>query len=151
LRKQHLRRPSMAKKTLTLPIKKYWFDKIISGKKRTEYRDIKKHYCGRLLNGKFDDTFSYDEFIEELRAPLDCGYGGHYDVLEQYGMEVADHYTHVKMINGYGNNRPWAIYKVEKITIDIGKYEWGAIPGVFYFCIHLAELVDYGNLKKESN
>ena len=35
---------------LTLPIKKKWFDMILSGKKTEEYRDIKPYYSTRFRN-----------------------------------------------------------------------------------------------------
>lgn len=35
---------------LTLTIKKKWFDLILSGKKKEEYREIKKYYDNRLQN-----------------------------------------------------------------------------------------------------
>lgn len=35
---------------LTLPIKKKWFDMIISGEKKEEYREIKPYYDTRFMN-----------------------------------------------------------------------------------------------------
>lgn len=35
---------------LTLPIKKKWFDMILSGEKKEEYREIKSYYKSRFLN-----------------------------------------------------------------------------------------------------
>lgn len=35
---------------LTLPIKKKWFDMIVSGEKREEYREIKPYYDSRFMN-----------------------------------------------------------------------------------------------------
>lgn len=33
---------------LTLPIKKKWFDMIVSGEKKEEYREIKPYYDSRF-------------------------------------------------------------------------------------------------------
>lgn len=33
---------------LTLPIKRFWFDKLISGEKKEEYRDDTPYYSARL-------------------------------------------------------------------------------------------------------
>ena len=33
---------------LVLPIKKKWFDMILSGEKKEEYREIKRYYESRL-------------------------------------------------------------------------------------------------------
>ena len=35
---------------LTLPIKKKWFDMILSGEKKEEYREIKPYYDSRFLH-----------------------------------------------------------------------------------------------------
>lgn len=35
---------------LTLPIKKKWFDMILSGEKKEEYREIKPYYTSRFYN-----------------------------------------------------------------------------------------------------
>ena len=34
---------------LTLPIKKQWFDEILAGTKKIEYREIKPYWTSRLL------------------------------------------------------------------------------------------------------
>jgi hypothetical protein len=35
---------------LTLPIKKQWYDAILTGNKKIEYREIKPHWTSRFLN-----------------------------------------------------------------------------------------------------
>ncbi len=40
----------MTKEPLVLPIKRRWFDTIVSGEKKEEYRDIKSYYISRFLN-----------------------------------------------------------------------------------------------------
>ena len=40
----------MTKEPLVLPIKRRWFDMIVSGEKKEEYRDIKSYYISRFLN-----------------------------------------------------------------------------------------------------
>lgn len=51
---------------LILPIKRKWFDMILSGEKKEEYRDIKPYYDTRLM-----DTFGMIWVGNELiRAPL---------------------------------------------------------------------------------
>lgn len=40
---------------LTLPIKKKWFDMILSGEKKEEYREIKPYYDSRFLKSLNDD------------------------------------------------------------------------------------------------
>lgn len=93
---------------LILPIKKKWFDMILSGEKKEEYREIKPYYTSR-----FSKVFS---MVDDI--PVDL-------------ME-----TQVKFTNGYGNKVPSFIADchLEKRT---GKEEWGAEKDVVYyvFCI----------------
>lgn len=44
-------------KILHLTLKKEWFDKIASGKKIVEYREIKPYWDKRLKNKKFDEIY----------------------------------------------------------------------------------------------
>jgi len=41
-------------KILHLTLKKRWFDMILSGEKKEEYREIKPYWEGRLYNKSFD-------------------------------------------------------------------------------------------------
>lgn len=41
---------------LTLPIKKKWYDMILSGKKKEEYRDVKPYYERRIKRFKNEIT-----------------------------------------------------------------------------------------------
>lgn len=51
---------------LILPIKRKWFDMILSGEKKEEYRDIKPYYDTRLMDA-FGMIWVGDELI---RAPM---------------------------------------------------------------------------------
>jgi len=49
-------------KILHLTLKKEWFDKILSGQKKIEYRDIKPYWQKRLLDEK-GNPLNYDFII----------------------------------------------------------------------------------------
>ena len=51
---------------LILPIKKKWFDMILSGEKREEYRDIKEYYETRFQN--LFGAITIYPFIEDYSA-----------------------------------------------------------------------------------
>ena len=93
---------------LTLPIKKKWFDMILSGKKKEEYREIKQYYTSR-----FD---------------------GWFDLFDTVPLHTNS--AQIRFTNGYGNNVPSFIADchIEKHT---GKPEWGAIPNQKYYVIHI--------------
>ena len=78
------------KKVLRLTVCKKWFDKIVAGTKKEEYREIKAYWARRLT------------------ANCEC----QYDVAAQFfcGRIIYRPFTHVLFINGYSRNSP----KVEK-------------------------------------
>ena len=48
---------------LTLPIKKKWFDMILSGEKKEEYREVKPYYITRFRN-----VWGYPEPWKEIHT-----------------------------------------------------------------------------------
>lgn len=100
---------------LTLPIKKKWFDMIISGEKKEEYRKRSPHY-GDLLRKYL--WMSFDEASQSWKkAPLVC-----------------------KFRNGVRADSP-AFVAVCTVDIGEGRPEWGAEPGVEYYRLHIDHVI----------
>lgn len=99
---------------LTLPIKKKWFDMILSGEKKEEYREQKPYYTNRFVN------------IGLLSPRLKVPTGEVHEVIFR---------------NGYGKNAPEILAKV-KLRIRCGFPEWGAEPGIQYYVLEIIEFVD---------
>ena len=101
---------------LTLPIKKKWFDMIVSGEKKEEYREIKPYWTRRFI-GMNQPLFSF-----------------------RYGYQQANvkGYTHVKF--SYGYTKRTMTFEIKEITIGKGKLEWGAPKGEV-FIIKLGERI----------
>lgn len=51
---------------LILPIKKKWFDMIVSGEKKEEYREIKPYYDSRFMNA-FGFLLAGGQMVERQR------------------------------------------------------------------------------------
>lgn len=99
---------------LTLPIKKKWFDMILSGEKKEEYREIKPYWTTRFENN--------------LHMPiLNMNY--RYPVIESANGIVI-------FQNGYQKNAPRIKCFVE-LTQGHGKEEWGAEPGKLYYVLKI--------------
>lgn len=94
----------MEKKVLTLSVKKLWFDKIVSGEKTEEYREIKPYWIKRLTTNC--------EVVYDVVAETYCG-----KVLYRP-------YTHVLFINGYGDDKPRVEKEIEWIDIDRPRKGW---------------------------
>ena len=93
---------------LTLPIKKKWFDMIMAGEKKEEYRERKQYYTSRfralgLLDEKYRTTGA--------RAMI-------------------------ALRNGYKKTDP-TIYAAVTMRIGKGKPEWGAKPGENYYILEI--------------
>lgn len=107
-------------KTLTLFLKKKWFDMIASGEKTEEYREIKPYWGKRLLD---DEAIKRDYKIVSrsfvVGDPLKHPRG----------------FTHVRFHRGY--TKITMTFEIDSITFGNGKEEWGAEPGKMYFVIKL--------------
>lgn len=118
-------------KTLTLSLKKQWFDMIKAGIKKEEYREIKPHYIRQFI--KFDT----------LKNDLISDYNFHrcFDEGEINGMEselLSLKYDVLEFSLAYPSRAEkdkWLTFKNPRICIGTGCPEWGAEPGKNYFVI----------------
>lgn len=97
---------------LVLTIKRKWFEMILSGEKKEEYREIKPYYETRFRN--------------LWRGSLIGG--------------AAE--RHIIFRNGYSAD---SLKLLATVTIDTGegREEWGAVPGVQYYRLHIKEVQLY--------
>ena len=114
-------------KTLTLPLKKKWFDMIASGEKKEEYLEISSYWikrllrCGFLCNGNC-------VLMGEIVCPA-CRYLKYnsFDTVVFLDYPPKDDMTRR------------IAFEIEDIEISEGKEEWGAEAGTVYFVIKLGE------------
>lgn len=114
---------------LYLTLKSKWYDRIASGEKPEEYREIKEFWAKRFLG---PDWFKYyPETIE--------------DALKNYF-----DYTHVRFARGghFHPSLPQMTIELKSIIIGTGNPEWGAEPGKEYFVIKLGEILKSDTLIK---
>ena len=98
---------------LILPIKGKWFNMILSGNKKEEYREIKPYYTTRFR--KIFEMYPNSNIPTGLDRQL------------------------IGFRNGYGNNRPQFIAECS-LDIKTGKEEWGAEPGKEYYVLRIQEI-----------
>ena len=106
-------------KILKLTLKKKWFDMILSGEKKEEYREIKRYWIQRFC----------DEFKFEIFDP-----------------ECFKHFDLIEFSNGYGHKVPKFTIKCEGFKISKGNTLWGAEPNMYYFVVKLGHIVSTSNL-----
>lgn len=97
---------------LVLPIKKEWYDLILCGEKREEYREIKPYYFSRLYSA---------------------------GLLDHYGLPVRNADAWVMFRNGYSKDSPNFVARVT-VEIKTGRTEWGAEAGKNYYVLRILEI-----------
>lgn len=98
-------------RTLTLSLKRRWFDLIKSGAKKEEYREISRYWMGRLVAAMVPFTNTVLSFTNFDTLVFTLGY------------PKAD------------DTKRRMVFKNPCIRIGTGRPEWGAEPGKEYFVI----------------
>lgn len=103
-------------KTLHLTLKKKWFDMILSGEKKEEYRELKDYWINRFYKNNGNKK----------------------------GPHFIEHYDQIIFKNGYSKNCPEML--IECLGIDIGetKIEWSGISQPA-FVIKLGKILSKNN------
>lgn len=107
---------------LKLTIKKKWFDMILSGEKKTEYRELKPYWVQRL--------FDYKEIDATPQSFLDALLEKKYPMFF-YHKRI----THIHFYNGayFSEKLPNFIIERKETYVGKGVEDWGAEKGVEYF------------------
>ena|SRR5680860_1243892 len=100
-------------KTLHLVLKKKWFDMILSGEKKEEYRTLSQYWNLRL---GMDDRIEYPE--------------------------TTHNFDTITFSHGYAKDRPQFVIELERIEIKEGNTNWGAEPGTKYFVLKLGKIIE---------
>lgn len=107
-------------KTLTLPLKRKWFNMIRAGVKLEEYRECKDYWIDRFarLCGQYEYFFGPKGREMKMAGNLKCD-----KLVFTLGYPKADDTSRLLE------------FKNPKIRIGTGRPEWGAEPGKKYFII----------------
>lgn len=117
---------------LILPIKKKWFDMILSGEKKEEYREIKKYYETRFQN-LFGAITIYPSSIFSDRSKYELLQG------EAVPEEIRkDSIQEIIFRNGYSKDSK-AIKARCRLRIGKGRLEWGAEPDKQYYILEILD------------
>lgn len=124
-------------KTLHLNLHRKWFDMVLSGEKKEEYRDITKYWARR---------FCY-------RIPTPTGYLSCINQILNKDMEGCERWVAkgipmfkefdtITFSNGYAKDRDQFVIELKYISIRKGLPEWGAEKDKVYFVLHLGEIIN---------
>ena len=108
---------------LVLPIKKKWYDMILSGEKKEEYRSYSPYWIKRFCNAGMMELIH--------------GAAGDY--------YKAKRYTHrlIKFRNGYSANSRSFVADV-RLEVGLGNQQWGAKEGERYLVLKIVKIMDEG-------
>ena len=126
-------------KILHLSVKKEWFKKILSKEKSEDFREIKTFWNIRLVDEQF-------KFMEQKH--LYFGLDGNGSAHVVWGMAIHigfEYYDLIKIVNGYGEDKPTIIAKFDgtRITKRGEKTDLGI--GCF-FAIKIGEFIEVKNV-----
>jgi hypothetical protein len=138
-------------KTLTIVITQHWFDKIASGEKKEDFREIKKYWNQRLVYPQFV-TLSKNNlyFPPNIRAgkPNTYSYKHPY---QNFGMAVKidfKEYDTVKVVVGYKEGRDELVAKFNGIRITAPNEQTDLGVGCYY-AINIGEIIRKNVSKQE--
>lgn len=116
-------------KTLHLNLKRKWFDMILSGEKKEEYRDLTMFWDQRLTN-----KICCDSALDE-----------HTGKTWLYNIDIEDvifkEFDTVTFSNGMAKDAPRFVIEFKGFEIRGGKQEWGATDYGEYFVIKLGSIL----------
>jgi hypothetical protein len=117
---------------LTLPIQKKWYDMILSGEKKEEYREIKEYYESRFQN-LFGAVTIYPSSIFSDRSEYELLQGE--AVPEEIKKEGIQE---IIFRNGYSKNSK-EIKARCRLRIGKGRPQWGASPDKQYYILEILD------------
>jgi len=120
---------STQQKVLFLTLKKKWFDMILEGVKKEEYREIKEYWIKRLVREQYQHHF-WDMIDGKTAIPND----------------LYKDYTHITFKNGYSVFAPEFTIEMKGVKVGLGVDDWGAGYGRT-FILTLGYIVSYKVLK----
>ena len=112
-------------KILNLTLKKNWFDMILSGEKKEEYREVKDYWMKRLAGIK------------------GCGTSYNFTLLCNAENKFKEYDT-IIFKNGYSKNAPTIVIECKGIDVKEGNKKWGA-PNYRVFAIKLGKIIETSN------
>lgn len=101
-----------------LNLKKKWFDMILKGEKKEEYRGL--HWSKKIAGGN----------------PLENS-----GKIKIQGEWIPAKDVTIIFSNGYAKDRPQFAISCKGLGLGYGKQEWGAEQGIVYYVLHLGEII----------
>lgn len=119
--------------TLHLTLKKKWFDMILSGEKKEEYREIKQYWIRRLIM----EDLCYEKDIMDRFDKLNSIFIG----------KMFRKYNEIVFTHGYAKTAPQMIVECKGIRTGTAKSQWSDGFKGRVFIIELGKIIGTKNCK----
>lgn len=126
-------------KILNLTLTKHWFEMILNGIKKEEYREIKPYWIARFAQCKGKNNPNITGFYckkANCNSCLKRGDGFH---------EIK--YDAIRFTNGYGSFRPSMLVVLKNTSIGFGVARWGAPNNEKVFILTLGDILETCNIQ----
>ena len=126
---------------LNLTLKKKWFDMILLGEKKEEYRKIKDYWARRFI--VCDNEMgpqSWDEMLNDMNSPYK-NHNNPTELIRFFGCKLKQFDT-ICFKNGYRKDVPAFDIEIKYFQIKTGIEEWGGEPDKYYFTFGLGGILD---------
>ncbi len=128
-------------KVLNLTLKKKWFDMILSGEKKEEYREIKPYWLKRLTQTEGTYADECERLKEGGESCSNLPFGGD-KIPIRYGYCFPIKYDTILFKNGYSKNAPCLLIECIGIKVSEAKPEWSDNWQGKVFVIKLGEIIN---------
>lgn len=126
-------------KILNLTLTMNWFDLILSGIKKEEYREIKPYWITRLAQCKGrNDHNNTGYFCKKANCAACLKRGNGFHPIQ---------YDAVRFTNGYGNSKPSMLVELKSVSVGFGSEEWGSPKDEKVFILSLGDIMEKRNIK----
>lgn len=126
-------------KTLHLNLKRKWFDMILSGEKKEEYREIKRFWFERFKNQQCRCFFrlilstAYIQYEKDKQS---------FNTFKELFESMELRYKTITFSNGYAKNRDQFVIELKGIRVRSGLIVWGAEDCKKYFVLQLGDIIN---------
>ena len=116
---------------LVLPIQKAWYDEILSGKKKEEYRNPNEYYTKR-----------FSKAIAEISGNNEITKYNYFEFQDYLQRQSSPRTLRCLLRNGYGNDRPTVLIEAD-LYYRKGKIIYGGDPWETYYVLAIKSISDY--------
>lgn len=140
----------MTERILYLTLKKRWFDMILYGEKKEEYREIKPYWINRLMHinapeeQKGENKVIPENIVFDIENNKSFGVS---EIFKSYQCEFKK-FDYIIFSNGYGTKAPKIKVEFKGLSVGQPAFKWYGAPTryIVTYIVSLGKVVDTYNV-----